>query len=87
MSILLKIPKTEKSHPHIAKKIDMMWDSPEVVAYLEKLLLTDRSELREGFELDVWSELDDLLSHSKFQRVQDEVSKANDTNKDAFRRE
>ena len=87
MSILLKIPKTEKAHPHIAKRIDMMWDSPEVVAYLEKLLLTDRSELRDGFELDIWSELDNLLSHSKFQRVQDEVSKSNDNSSDAFRRD
>jgi|GEM_PF-6394189 len=86
MSILSKIPKTFEKHAHIAKKIDLTWDSPEAVAYIEKLLISDRAELREGFDFEVWQELDQLLSESQFQRVTDEVSQSQNNN-DAFKRD
>jgi len=69
MSIIEKIPKTVEFYPHVAKKIEACWDSPEAAQYLEKVLLKDRFRDRQGFNISVWFELKDLLQSSQYNTV------------------
>lgn len=47
-----------ESFPRLAQKACDLWNTPDIVPYLESLLLDDRDGKREGFELSVY---DDIL--------------------------
>lgn len=42
----------EKYYPHIARKILLMWGSPEMIRYFNDLLVDSRGGIREGFSLE-----------------------------------
>lgn len=46
----------ETIFPHIAESLTLVWGNPECEDYLNKLMITNRSN-RQGFSLDVMSEL------------------------------
>lgn len=43
--------------PHIAKKIETLWPSEQILPYLESLLIDDRDGTRIGFDVQVYKEL------------------------------
>ncbi len=47
--------------PHVINKILELWQSDDVVVYLERLLSNSRINPREGFDLAIYQSLEDLL--------------------------
>ena len=47
-------------YKHIQQKVDLLWDTPELILYLQKLMVSDR-ENRQGFDYKVLFMLSDLL--------------------------
>lgn len=47
--------------PHVINKILEIWASDEIVAYLERLLGNSRINPRQGFDLNIYEKLEDLL--------------------------
>ena len=48
--------------PHVINKILELWASDDIVAYLERLLGNSRINPRQGFDLNIYEKLEDLLA-------------------------
>ncbi|GAA4029354.1 hypothetical protein GCM10022212_29390 [Actimicrobium antarcticum] len=53
---------TLEDFPHVIERICELWQTAEVVPYLEKLILNSREEMREGFDIAVYREIVLLIS-------------------------
>jgi len=49
--------KLEEQYPLILEKIMIMWDSPEFDSYLNKFMLDKREHPRQGFPVEIASEI------------------------------
>lgn len=49
--------KLEQQYPHILEKIMIMWDSEEFDSYLNKFMLDKREHPRQGFPVEIASEI------------------------------
>ncbi|MGH8806644.1 MAG: FimV/HubP family polar landmark protein [Noviherbaspirillum sp.] len=58
-------PKTLAAFPHVAEKIVSLWESDEIMPYLESLLRDNRDGTREGFDLPVYRDILRLISLAK----------------------
>lgn len=53
--------------PHVINKILELWQSDDIVIYLERLLSNSRINPREGFDLAIYQSLEDLLELARTQ--------------------
>jgi hypothetical protein len=71
---------------HIQKKICMLWGSPELDAYINKLLMDSRDGQRKGFPIEVTQELLYLAEFNKMARAIDLARKLKISLKDAHQK-
>lgn len=50
------LSEVEKKFPHVARNITLMWGCPELVDYINQLIVDDRGE-RHGFPTEVLDEM------------------------------
>ena len=55
-------PRSLEDMPHMSQKIAALWQSDNIVPYLESLLLDDRDGTRVGFDLPVYREIMFLIT-------------------------
>lgn len=46
-----------EDYPHVINKLCALWGQPDLIAYLDGLVTTERADVRTGFPLEVISEL------------------------------
>jgi hypothetical protein len=46
-----------EEYPHIINRLCTLWGQPELIAYLDGLVTTERADVRTGFPMEVISEL------------------------------
>lgn len=54
----------EEHHPHLIQRIVWVWNYPEALAFLEKMLLQDRNG-RDGFNMQAFAEIVLLIDVAK----------------------
>ncbi len=57
-----EVPRTLDDYPHIVEAISVRWNGTDIVPYLESLLLNDRDDARDGFDLSVYRDIIQLIS-------------------------
>lgn len=55
-------PRTLHDFPHVVEKICALWETDEIVPYLESLLLDQRDGARQGFDLPVYRNIIQLIT-------------------------
>lgn len=55
-------PRTLNDFPHVVEKICELWETDEIVPYLESLLLDRRDGARQGFDLPVYRNIIQLIT-------------------------
>lgn len=55
-------PRTLNEFPHVVEKICALWETDEIVPYLESLLLDKRDGARQGFDLPVYRNIIQLIT-------------------------
>ncbi|MGZ5780412.1 MAG: FimV/HubP family polar landmark protein, partial [Burkholderiaceae bacterium] len=55
-------PRTLNDFPHVVEKICALWESDEIIPYLESLLLDNRDGARQGFDLPVYRNIVQLIT-------------------------
>jgi|APHig6443717817_1056837.scaffolds.fasta_scaffold237964_2 hypothetical protein len=71
---------------HVQKKICMLWGSPELDAYINKLLMDSRDGQRQGFPVQVTQELLYLAEFNKFIQAIDLARKLKVSLRDALQK-
>lgn len=69
---------------HVQQKICMLWGSPELDGYINKLLMDSRDGQRKGFPIEVTQELLFLAEFNKLARAIDLARKLNISLRDAI---
>ncbi|MGZ3157759.1 MAG: FimV/HubP family polar landmark protein [Burkholderiaceae bacterium] len=55
-------PRTLNDFPHVVEKICALWETDEIVPYLESLLIDQRDGTRQGFDLPVYRNIVQLIT-------------------------
>src|SRR6185312_6017990 len=58
-------PKTLADFPHIVDTVLNLWESADIIPYLDRLMKDDREGTRQGFDLPVYRDLVRLLTLAK----------------------